>query len=128
MVLLLQMISAASLCRSGSLTERVAELTPTTVDDFLSESSGLCLVDFWAEWCRPCHALIPVLDELAGEGSGVHVGKVDVSEHTEVGDRFEIKSLPTIIIFRDGVPVSRLFGAKTLRQLHVALDRVDAGI
>lgn len=102
----------------------VIELTATTFDETVMKSSGTWLVDFWAEWCTPCHALGPVLEQLAQEAEAVHIAKVDISQHPEIGDRFEVMSLPTVIIFRDGNPVSKLFGAKTLRQLHVALERV----
>lgn len=108
------------------MPDGVVDLTSSSFDDAIS-GGDVWLVDFWAEWCGPCHALGPVLEGLAAQGrDGLQVGKLDVSQHAEIGERFEIKSLPTIVIFRNGEPVSRLFGVKTLRQLGVALDRVAA--
>jgi thioredoxin 1 len=106
----------------------VVELTDVTFDSSVSDHSGTWLVDFWAEWCGPCHALTPVLEELAGEGGEVRIAKLDVQSNPDVANRFEIQSLPTLIIFKDGVPVSRQFGPKSLRQLQNALERVNAEV
>ena len=107
------------------MSELIDELTDETFDSSVSDGSGIWLVDFWAEWCGPCHALTPVLDELAGENGELRIAKLDVQSNPEVANRFEIQSLPTLIIFRDGVPVSRQFGAKSLQQLKNALKRAN---
>lgn len=101
------------------MTDAVAELSPDTFDASVGE--GIWLVDFWAEWCAPCHALNSVLKDLAGELDGARVGKVEVSIHEDLGARFEITSLPTLIVFRDGEPVKRMFGVKSKRQLERVL-------
>ena len=105
------------------MTEAVADLDPDTFDAAVSE--GVWLVDFWAEWCGPCHALTPVLKELAGEVHDARVGKVEVSIHEDLGARFDVTSLPTLIVFKDGEPVKRMFGVKNKRQLARALSEAN---
>jgi thioredoxin len=102
----------------------VAILTGETFDAAVTH--GTVLVDFWAEWCGPCHALTPVLEELARETKGVRVAKVDAAEFPALADRLEVTSLPTLIVFKDGIPVKKMFGAKTKRQLARALDAVTS--
>ena len=76
------------------------------------------LVDFWAEWCGPCKLIEPVLDEIAEENQGrLRVGKVNVDDNLEIVRRFEVMSVPTLILFKEGVPQLRLVGAKGKAQL-----------
>lgn len=101
------------------------ELTDATFDAVIAE--GVVLVDFWASWCEPCHSLIPVLHELAEERSDT-VAMVEVSEFPGLGYRFRVASLPTLVVFRDGVEVKKLFGVKNKRQLTRALDEARSGM
>jgi thioredoxin 1 len=100
----------------------VAVLTEETFDAAIA--GGTVLVDFWAAWCGPCHALTPVLSELAGEVADARIAKVDVADFPRIGERFGVTSLPTLIVFRDGKPAKKMFGAKNKRQLTRALDAV----
>jgi thioredoxin 1 len=102
----------------------VAVLTGETFDAAIAH--GTVLVDFWAAWCGPCHALTPVLEELATEAVGSRVAKVDAAEFPGLAERFDVTSLPTLIVFRDGEPVKKLFGATNKRQLARALDAATA--
>src|SRR5262245_43282111 len=104
------------------MSERVQELTSETFDEQLDPGTPH-LIDFWADWCTPCHAMHPVLDALADQyGEKVKVSKVDIHDHPEIGDRYAISSLPTLIIFQDGEPVKRMSGVKRGPQLARELD------
>lgn len=88
-------------------------LNVDSFDEAISTSSEPILVDFWAEWCGPCKMIAPVLDEIADEQAGkLSIGKVNVDENPDLARRFEVMSIPTLIVFKDGEPVKRLVGAK----------------
>ena len=73
---------------------------------------GLAVVDFWAEWCGPCRMVGPVIDQLATEYAGkVKVTKLDVDENPQTGARFNVRSIPTILFFKDGKLVDQIVGA-----------------
>ena len=81
-------------------------------------ASGVTLVDFWATWCGPCRMQAPILDSFEAEmGSTVNVGKVDVDEEPDIAQRFNIFSIPTIIVFKDGKEVARTVGVTDLGGL-----------
>lgn len=90
-----------------------------TKDNFDSvTSSGLVLVDFWAEWCGPCRMQAPILDQLEEEiGSKVKVCKLNVDDHPDIARRFGVFSIPTIIAFRDGEQISKAIGVQSREQL-----------
>lgn len=88
-------------------------LSDTTFDEEINASTEPVLVDFWAEWCGPCKMIAPILDEIAEEQAGkLKVAKLNVDEAPAVAQRFEVMSIPTMIVFRDGKPAKRLVGAK----------------
>jgi thioredoxin 1 len=83
-----------------------------TFDAEVLQSKVPVLVDFWAVWCGPCRAIAPVVDELAKEYAGrMKVVKIDTDEAGEVTQRFQVMSIPTLMLFKDGQPVERLVGA-----------------
>jgi thioredoxin 1 len=93
-------------------------LTESTFDEEVKSSSEVIVVDFWAEWCGPCKLIAPVLDEIALEQAGkVTIAKLNVDENPGIARRFDVMSIPTLIVFKDGEPQKRLVGAKGKGQL-----------
>jgi thioredoxin 1 len=102
---------------------KAAAVTDSTFDNEVLKSSTPVLVDFWAEWCGPCKMIAPVLDEIATENPGkLKIGKINIDENLELARRFEVMSIPTLILFKDGEPTLRIVGAKgkgqLLQELH----------
>jgi thioredoxin 1 len=100
------------------MPETTAHNSPVAVtddsfsDDVLSSSTPV-LVDFWATWCGPCKMVAPVLEEIASEKAGsLMVAKLDVDANPNTARDFQVVSIPTLILFKDGAPVKRIVGAK----------------
>jgi thioredoxin 1 len=93
-------------------------LTDATFDEVIGSSSEPVIVDFWAEWCGPCKMIAPILDEIASEQAGkLTVAKLNVDDNPEMARRFDVMSIPTLIVFQDGQPKKKLIGAKGKGQL-----------
>jgi thioredoxin 1 len=87
-------------------------LTENTFDEVVAASDGLLMVDFWADWCAPCHAMAPVLEDLAANSGGrVILAKVNVDENPGLADRYGIRAIPTVLLFRGGEVLERITGA-----------------
>jgi thioredoxin 1 len=101
-------------------------ITTETFDAEVLGSEGPVLVDFWAEWCGPCHAVAPVLDEIAQERSDLRLVKVNIDEEPEIAQRYGVMSIPTMILFDSGEPKAAAVGAQPKSMLEKRLGLVEA--
>ncbi len=85
------------------------------------------IVDFWADWCGPCHAVAPVLDKIAGEHDELRLVKVNIDEEPELAQRYGIVSIPTMVLFKDGEPAAAAIGAQPKTALEQALGLTSNG-
>ena len=103
------------------MAHKAVEITDANFEEIIK--SGTVLVDFWAEWCGPCKMIGPVVEELAGEFEGkAIVGKVNVDENAAISAKFGIRSIPTLLIFKDGQIVDKQIGAVPKAVLSKKLE------
>ncbi len=103
------------------------QLTSQEFKTQVLETKGVALVDFWAEWCPPCRALTPTIDQLASDQEGnALVAKVNVDEAKDVASQFNVSSIPTVIVFKDGKEVDRLVGLRQKDDYEQALASAGA--
>ena len=104
----------------------MGQTQPVTDGEFETEvlnSSTPVLVDFWAEWCGPCKAIAPTLEELAGDyGERLKVVKVDIDENQQKAQQYNIRSIPQLLLFKDGNEVDRIIGAVPKSQLPEKIE------
>jgi thioredoxin len=104
------------------MVEGITKLTDATFDETIAASAETVVVDFWAEWCGPCKMIAPILGEIADEHAGkLTIAKLNVDENPDVARRYDVMSIPTLIVFKDGAPQKRLVGAKGKGQLLAEL-------
>ena len=99
------------------------EVNDSNFDQMVLQSKTPVLVDFWAVWCGPCRMVAPVVEELAGEYEGkVTFTKLNVDENPKTASQYGIMSIPTLLIFKDGAPVSNIVGFRPKPELKKSID------
>jgi thioredoxin 1 len=101
-------------------------VTEQSFEDEVLQSDKPVIVDFWAEWCGPCHAVAPVLDRIVEESNGdLKLVKVNIDEQPALSQRYGVQSIPTMILFKNGEPAAAAIGAQPKPALEKALGLVD---
>ncbi len=99
------------------------DIDDSNFEEIVSKAKTPVLIDFWAPWCAPCKMVAPVVEELSAEYEGkVSFGKVNVDEAPKIAVKYGIMSIPTLIVFKDGQPVSNIVGYRPKAQLKESLD------
>lgn len=95
----------------------VLKITKENFQEEVMQSQKPVLLDFWADWCGPCRAVSPVIDEIAGERTDIKVGKVNVEEQRELAAAFRVMSIPALVVIRDGKVVNQAVGARPKQEI-----------
>jgi len=121
-ILFASLLTGLSSCNSGSSDKNIITLTTNNFSD--ETGKGIVMVDFWATWCMPCKAMAPVIEEIAGQTIGkIKVGKVDIDKNGPLANKFGIQSIPTVLIFKDGVLVETFVGVQSKAAVVNALSK-----
>lgn len=107
--------------------DKTLEFTSENFDSEVLESDVPVLVDFWAVWCAPCRMIAPIVDEVADKYAGkVKVGKVNVDQNNDIAFRYNVRGIPTLLMFANGKVVDQMVGAGSRDMLANMIDRVTA--
>jgi thioredoxin 1 len=103
------------------MSDNVLELTQATFDEQVA--GGVTLVDFWAPWCGPCRMVAPIVERVAEKTAGrAKVGKLNVDEARDTAAKFDVKQIPTLIVFKDGNAVQQMTGVRQEAELIAAIE------
>ena len=104
------------------MTGKLPDVTDASFQADVLEADGPVLVDFWAPWCGPCRVVHPILEEIAAEREELTVFSLNVDDNQQTAGRYEVLSIPTMILFKDGAEAKRVVGALPKRRLEAELE------
>ncbi|MBX7168550.1 MAG: thioredoxin [Pirellulales bacterium] len=104
------------------MAANVSEFTDSNFESEVLSSDVPVLVDFWAPWCGPCRQIAPMIEELAKENSGVKIGKINIDDSPRFAEKYQVQSIPTLMLFKGGQPFRTLVGVRPKSQLQSLLD------
>ena len=104
------------------MTGKLHDVTDTTFQSEVLDSESAVLVDFWAPWCGPCRVVHPILEEMDSERDDLRVVSLNTDENQDTAARYEVLSIPTLILFKDGQEAKRVIGALPKRRLEAELE------
>lgn len=105
-------------------SQYILTLTDANFDEQVVQNPGPILVDFWASWCGPCKAIAPDLEALSEEFNGrFRIGKVNVDENSQLVERFTIRNIPTLYVFKNGEQVEKVVGARSRKELKEIIEK-----
>ncbi|HYU59537.1 MAG TPA: thioredoxin [Solirubrobacterales bacterium] len=104
------------------MTGKLPDVTDSSFQSEVLEANGPVLVDFWAPWCGPCRVVHPILEEISNERDDLRIVSINVDENQQTAARFEILSIPTLLLFKDGEIAKRVIGALPKKRLEAELE------
>ena len=119
------LFNSSNLRSFNIMSENVYEFTDQNFDTDVHDSTQPVLIDFWAEWCGPCKAIAPVIEEIASEYKDkVKVGKVDVDQNQNIAMKYGVRSIPTLLVMQNGKVVNQIVGAVPKTNITDVLDKL----